>query len=79
MAAMRLMLVLPTGVLLDRAVAKVIADKYVRFSKKAPWMVDLLNINLTVEVEATAEDRVSQFLAEFANQGVRITKNLDFA
>jgi malate synthase len=60
-------------------VAKVIADKYVRFAKKAPWMVDLLNINLTVEQETTAEQRTREFLDLFANEGVRITKNLDFA
>ena len=60
-------------------VAKVGADDYVRFGKKAPWMVDLLNINLTVESEGTAQERVKQFLSEFSSGGVRITKNLDFA
>lgn len=59
-------------------VAKVIVDHYVRFAKKAPWMVDLLNINLTVEQEATAVQRTRDFLDGFASDGVRITKNLDF-
>ena len=59
-------------------VAKVIVDHYVRFAKKAPWMVDLLNINLTVEQEATAVQRTHEFLDGFASDGVRITKNLDF-
>ncbi len=59
-------------------VAKVIVDQYVRFAKKAPWMVDLLNINLSVEQQATADQRTRDFLDGFANDGVRITKNLDF-
>ena len=59
-------------------VAKVIVDQYVRFPKKAPWMVDLLNINLSVEQQATADQRTRDFLDGFANDGVRITKNLDF-
>jgi hypothetical protein len=56
----------------------VIVDQYVRFAKKAPWMVDLLNINLTVEEQAAADQRTRDFLDGFANAGVRITKNLDF-
>ena len=60
-------------------VAKVIVDQYVRFAKKAPWLVDLLNINLTVEQEATAHERTHAFLDRFTNDGVRITNNLDFA
>ena len=60
-------------------VAKVIVDAYVRFEQKAPWMVDLLNINLGVEQEQTAEQRTRDFLKLFAAEGVRITKNLDFA
>ena len=59
-------------------VARVIVDQYVRFAKKAPWMVDLLNINLTVEEEAIADERIHDFLDRFANDGVRITNNLDF-
>ena len=59
-------------------VARVIVDAYVRFGQKAPWMVDLLNINLTVEDEATGRQRTRAFLDTFANEGVRITKNLDF-
>ena len=59
-------------------VSKVIVDQYVRFAKKAPWMVDLLNINLTVEEQASADQRTRDFLDGFANAGVRITKNLDF-
>jgi len=59
--------------------ARVIVDAYVRFAQKAPWMVDLLNVNLTVEDEQTAQQRTSDFLEVFSREGVRITKNLDFA
>ena len=60
-------------------VARVVVEAYVRCAQKAPWMVDLLNVNLTVEQEQTARQRTRDFLELFAAQGVRITKNLDFA
>ncbi len=56
-----------------------VVDAYVRFERKAPWMVDLLYVNLGVEDEATARKRTSDFLSLFASKGVRITQNLDFA
>ncbi|MEZ5364352.1 MAG: hypothetical protein R2748_18950 [Bryobacterales bacterium] len=59
-------------------VARAIAEDYVRFGQKAPWMVDLLNINLGVENEAEARERIRTFLETFAKEGVRITRNLDF-
>jgi malate synthase len=60
-------------------VANVVVNAYVRFDQKAPWMVDLLNVNLGVELEQTARQRTRDFLKLFATEGVRITKNLDFA
>ena len=60
-------------------VALTVVDAYVRCAKKAPWMVDLLNLNLTVEDRKTAEARTEDFLDQFASNGTRITKNLDFA
>jgi malate synthase len=60
-------------------VAKVVVDAYVRFEQKAPWMVDLLNINLGVEQEQSAEQRTRDFLRLFATEGIRITKNVDFS
>jgi len=59
-------------------VALAVADSYVRFSLKAPWMVDLLNINLGVEDRELARSRTQDFLDRFAAEGVRITANLDF-
>ncbi|MBI1356631.1 MAG: malate synthase [Acidobacteria bacterium] len=60
-------------------VARTVVDAYVRFPKKAPWMVDLLNINLGVEDASAAAQRTTDFLDRFAQRGERITKNLDFA
>ena len=59
-------------------VSRVIVDEYVRCGQKAPWMVDLLNVNLTVEKEEAARVRTQDFLDLFSRQGIRITKNLDF-
>jgi malate synthase len=59
-------------------VSRVVVDKYVRCDQKAPWMVDLLNVNLTVEQEEAARSRTQDFLDLFSRQGIRITKNLDF-
>ncbi len=59
-------------------VSKVIVDAYVRTGRKAPWMVDLLNINLTVEDEAEGKKRTQKYLDAFGGQGIRITENLDF-
>ena len=59
-------------------VAKSVVDAYVRFTQKAPWMVDLLNVNIGVEDEQMARQRTGDFLDLFATEGIRITKNLDF-
>jgi malate synthase len=59
-------------------VSRIVVDAYVRSNRKAPWMVDLLNINLTVENEEEANKRTQQYLDSFSRQGIRITKNLDF-
>ena len=60
-------------------IARSVVDDYVRLPRKAPWMIDLLNINLGVEDLAEGEKRAKAFLAAFADKGVRITQNLDFA
>lgn len=59
-------------------VALTVVDAYVRFEQKAPWMVDLLNINLGVEDREVALQRTQTFLERFASDAIRITKNLDF-
>ena len=60
-------------------VSRVVVDAYVQFARKAPWMVDLLNVNLGVEQEPTAQQRTRGFLERFSSEGIRITENLDFA
>ena len=59
-------------------VSRTVVEAYVRCSRKAPWMVDLLNVNLSVQQEGTARQRTQDFLELFAKQGIRTTKNLDF-
>jgi malate synthase len=60
-------------------VSKIVVDAYVRVPQKAPWMVDLLNINLGVNDEQAGRQRTQDFLELFAKKGVRITNNVDFA
>lgn len=59
-------------------VALTVTDAYVSSPRKAPWMIDLLNVNLGVEDRATAEERTREFLRTFEEKGVRITRSLDF-
>ncbi len=60
-------------------IARAIAEAYVLDSLKAPWYVDLLNINLGVSDAAEGSRRIQMYLDEFRKDGTRITKNLDFA
>jgi malate synthase len=59
-------------------IAGAIVDAYVRADVKAPWYIDLLNINLDNHDLATAEQRIRMYLDAFAHDGTRITENLDF-
>jgi malate synthase len=59
-------------------IAREIALIYVTDPVKAPWYVDLLNINLDNHDLATAKARIADYMAAFANHGTRITHNLDF-
>lgn len=59
-------------------VARAIVDAYISEPRKAPWMIDLLNINLGVDDETTGRSRTSEFLSALAQRGVRVTENLDF-
>jgi malate synthase len=59
-------------------IARAIVKTYVQSGVKAPWYVDLLNLNLGVEKLAEAEARIARFLAAFEKDGTRITENLDF-
>ena len=59
-------------------IARAIVQTYVQSDIKAPWYVDLLNLNLGVEQLAEAEARIARFLEAFRKDGTRLTENLDF-
>ncbi len=58
-------------------IARAIVETYVRDPVKAPWYIDLLNINLNNSDLETAKQRIVQYMEAFKNQGIRITENLD--
>ena len=51
---------------------------YVLDEMKAPWFVDLLNINLNNMKLDEAKRRIDLFMDQFKKEGIRITENLDF-
>jgi malate synthase len=59
-------------------IVREIVRAYVTEATKAPWYIDLLNLNLDHHDLATAQTRIAQYFQAFRDQGVRITKNLDF-
>ena len=60
-------------------IAHAIADAYVLDGTKAPWYVDLLNLNLNNADLDEAHRRIRSYLDAFRRDGTRITENLDFA
>jgi malate synthase len=59
-------------------IAREIAETYVEAPFKAPWYIDLLNINLDNHDLDTARARIQKYMDSFAKDGTRITENLDF-
>jgi malate synthase len=59
-------------------IARAIVEAYVLEPVKAPWYIDLLNLNLNVSDLSVAEERIRRFLDAFGRDGTRITRNLDF-
>ena len=59
-------------------IAKEIAAVYTLSETKAPWFVDLLNINLNNTNLETAKERIRKYMDAFSQSGIRITENLDF-
>jgi malate synthase len=59
-------------------IAREIVHSYVTSPAKAPWYIDLLNMNLGVHNLAEARHRIVQYLEAFSENGIRITHNLDF-
>ncbi len=60
-------------------IAREIADTYVNDEVKAPWYIDLLNINLNNVDLDVAKNRIVQYMEAFRRDGTRITENPDFA
>jgi malate synthase len=59
-------------------IARAIAEIYVLDEVKAPWYIDLLNINLDNHDLPTALKRIELYMNSFKADGKRITENLDF-
>jgi len=59
-------------------IAREIAEAYVGAAFKAPWYVDLLNVNLDNHDLGQAKQRIARYLEAFGRDGTRITENLDF-
>jgi malate synthase len=60
-------------------VAGEIVEAYIKAKAKTPWYIDLLNVNLDNSDLALARERIEMYLGAFAEDGTRITSNLDFA
>ena len=60
-------------------IAREIVDAYVLDDVKAPWYIDLLNINLNNHDLPMAKERIQRYMEAFKKDGTRITENLDFA
>ncbi|NND05864.1 MAG: malate synthase [Saprospiraceae bacterium] len=58
-------------------IAREIARAYVLTPDKAPWYIDLLNLNLNNEDLDVAQKRIRQYYEVFTDSGKRIVKNLD--
>jgi malate synthase len=59
-------------------IAEAIVEAYVSAPLKAPWYVDLLNLNLDNHDLGKARRRIQQYFDLFGQSGTRITENLDF-
>ncbi len=57
--------------------ARAIVRAYVLEPAKAPWYIDLLNINTNNSDLAIGEARIREYLDAFGRDGTRITRNLD--
>jgi malate synthase len=60
-------------------ITSAIVEAYIRADVKTPWYIDLLNVNLDNVDLVAAQKRIQMYLHAFANDGTRITENLDFA
>jgi malate synthase len=59
-------------------IARQIVETYLGAARKAPWYIDLLNLNLDNHDLGEARRRIQRYLGAFDKDGTRITENLDF-
>jgi malate synthase len=59
-------------------IAREIVAHYVADGTKAPWYIDLLNLNLDNQDLSVAKQRIGMYMEAFRKEGDRITRNLDF-
>ena len=59
-------------------ISRAIANTYVLEDVKAPWFIDLLNINLDNRDLAEANKRIQTYMDLLKKDGARITENVDF-
>jgi malate synthase len=60
-------------------IAREIVKRYVEEPAKAPWYIDLLNLNLNNEDLSEARRRIDMYFETFRKDGTRITRNLDLS
>jgi malate synthase len=60
-------------------IARAIVERYVKNPVKAPWCIDLLNLNLNNHDLARARERIEAYFSAFEHDGTRLTDNPDFA
>lgn len=60
-------------------IALEITRRYVENATKAPWYIDLLNLNLDNTDLEEARRRIDLYMESVARRGIRITENLDFS
>ena len=58
-------------------IAREIVARYIAEPVKAPWYIDLLNLNLNNDDLAEATRRIDLYLDAFRTDGTRITRNLE--
>jgi malate synthase len=59
-------------------IAREIVSNYIGDDTKAPWYIDLLNLNLNNHDLPEATKRIHLYLDTFRRDGTRLTGNLDF-
>ena len=58
-------------------IAREIVERYIKNPFKAPWYIDLLNLNLNNLDPAQSRRRIEDYMAAFGRDGTRLTANPD--